>query len=165
MASYDVWTDLLPDELSEVGWKVMQKWIAFALGQTELNSHRVQHPSGRMARAIRMEKSPTHIAIILDESQAPEAGWLERGHGPVDLKLKLTPGRSYPMHRGGGVAGATSVWLARRSSFTGFARVPSVITPENAQSWIIPAMTAWEPARYLKDLILNGEFGDIHGSA
>ena len=63
------------DEMSAVGYEVMLKWFQFALGMTDIGSHRVMHPTGRLASSIRMEgRGPLQIAIIADEFIAPEAG-------------------------------------------------------------------------------------------
>ena len=174
MRVYSVLTDLDIDTLTEVGHAIVEKWIAFAMGRTTIHSHRVAHPTGRMASAIRMEKRGIHeISIIADEELAPEAQWLEEGHGPIDLK-QFIAGRHIPMHRGRrghyGSAGygspilnttmqgrARNVWaVPRRRGFSGFATVPQETTAENADSWVIPAMTAWEPARYLADMLRSG---------
>jgi len=177
MAVFDVFTDLPPSAVTEVGFAVMMKWIAFAMGKDSINGRRIAHPTGRYASSIRLEgHGPNHIAVVADESVAPEAGILESGHAEVDLKQKLVSGRAYPLHRGAagdyGSAGygapihassfsarAKNVWAAPRSEgFSGYRRIPSKITPENSRSWIIPAMTAWHPAEYLAEGIRNGEF-------
>lgn len=169
---YDIYTDMDEATLTEVGFEIMKKWIAFAMGKEEIAGHFVRNPTGKMASSIRMEgRGVAHIAIIAD---APEAEILETGHDAVDLKIKLTPGRAYPMHRGeAGSYGsngysapilnstfsgkARNVWaVVRAAGSTGFATVPSEINSENADSWIIPAMSAWSPAQHLADMIRNG---------
>lgn len=165
---YTVFTDLAPDELTEVAFELMKKWVAFALGQDEIGGMRIQSPTGRYASSIRLEgRGINEVAIVADEDIAPEALYLEEGHTQVDLKQKLTAGRVYPMHRGTGSSGpilnstfggrANNVWaVPRAAGFNGFARVPTQITPENAGSWIIPAMPAWSPAKHLADLLEQG---------
>jgi hypothetical protein len=163
MITYDVFTDLSPDEVTEAGYAIMALWIGFAMGKDEIHGFRIKNPTGRYASSIRLEgRGVSRVAVIADEKMAPEAQWLEEGHGAVDLKQKLTGGRVYPMHRGAGApilnstfGGRTNnVWAAPRAEgFNGFARVPTHITPENANSWIIPAMPAWSPASYLADLL------------
>lgn len=164
MIEYDVYTDLDPDELTEVGLAVMQAWIKFASGMASIHGHRVENPTGRYADSIRLEqRSPNWIAIVADEKIAPEALYLETGHKAYDMKAAF-PGRVFPMHRGsGGILNSTfggkspSMWAASRSmGMNGFARVPTHITPENAGSWIIPAMPAWSPASYLAQMVREG---------
>jgi hypothetical protein len=162
--SYDVFTTLSPDELTAAAHEVLQKWIAFAMGEESLAGYRVLNPTGRMASNIRVEdRGPNHIAVIAD---SPEAEILEEGHKEIDLKQHLIGGRAYPMHRGTGTpiynptmgGRAANVWaVPRAAGFNGVARIPSVITAENADSWIIPAMTAWTPAFHLSELLRNGE--------
>lgn len=172
---YDVWTDMAPDEISEVGFIVMTKWIAFALGHETLNGKRVGHPTGRYASSIRVEgRGPNHIAVVADEEIAPEAGILEAGAPAIDLKQKLQVGRAYPMHRGAaGMFGSKgygvpvvassfsartkNIWATPRAhGFSGVARVPTEITSENQSSWIIPAMPAWAPAEFLAEQLRRG---------
>jgi hypothetical protein len=163
---YTVFTDLDPDQLTEIMFELMKKWIAFAMGEDTINGHRVQSPTGRYASSIRLEgRAVNEVAIVADEDIAPEAAFLEEGHGAVDLKQHLTPGRAYPMHRGAGApilnstfgGRARNVWaVPRAAGFNGFARVPSEITAENADSWIIPPMAAWSPAQHLSDLLEQG---------
>ena len=158
MKSYDVWTDLPPDQLTEIGMIIAKHWIAFAMGEETLNGYRIQNPTGRYASSITVTSdAPNHVAIMADEDLAPEARWLEEGHGRYDMKSQF-PGRTFPMHRGAGApilnstfAGhANNVWATPRAEgFNGFARVPVTITPENQDSWIIPAMPAFSPAQYL----------------
>lgn len=171
---YTVLTDLDPESLTAVGFAIMEKWISFAMGKSEIASYRIEHPTGRYASAIRLEgRSETEIAIIADEEIAPEIEWLEEGHRAVDLKT-LLPGRRLQMHRGRegqyGSAGysapvlnmtfggrANNVWATPRAAGrSGFARVPSTVTAENAASWIIPAMAAWSPAQHLAEMVRNG---------
>jgi hypothetical protein len=156
MKIYNVYTDLPPEELTAVGFAVMKKWIEFALGKTELNGHRVENSTGLMASAVRVKpRDASHIAIIIDEDIAPEAGYLEEGHRAINMKKYLKPGTYYPMHRGG--------------VFSGYAKTPPAQPKRTgkrsrkwksmyADSWIIPAMPAWSPVSYLADMIRSGEF-------
>lgn len=184
--TYDVFYNGPPSEITAVGFQVMKKWIAFALGRDEIAAQRVDHPTGRYASSIRMEQlGPLHVAIIADEEIAPEAAVLEGGHGPIDLKQ--FGGRAVPLHRGqpgaygsagygaaslvskptsrraSGVSvvrpGARRAWAeARSQGDTGIRRIPSKITAENSSSWIIPTMNAWSPAFHLAEMIRQGEF-------
>lgn len=162
---YDVFTDMDPDQLNAVGQEVFLKWIDFALGKEPLGGRRLMHPTGRYASAIEFRASNrARVAIVADENIAPEAGILETGHGAVDLLQKLTPGRTYPMHRGtGGAApqiatgrGARRIWASvRAAGFAGFATVPRTRTPGSSNTsrtgpaWVIPAMPAYSPALIL----------------
>lgn len=178
MRIYDVFYDGDPETMSDVAFQVMLTWISFAMGFQPLHGRQLKHPTGRYASSIRVEgRSPSHIAIVSDEELAPESRWIEEGHGPIDLKNLLVPGRTYPMHRGTpghfGSAGygpaiaassfsarTANVWaVPRAAGYSGVARVPSTITPENATSWIIPAMPSYSPAAYLAEAVRRGEFG------
>lgn len=163
--TFDVMTDLEPEYLSEAAIAVFQMWVEFALGQTELNGHKIENPTGRYASSISMRAyGERRIAIISNSKIAPEADILETGHPAIDLKKRLTPGRVYPMHRGSGFThvggggragyrGTRKMWAkARSAGAAGFATVPTHITPENADSWIIPEMPAYSPARLLATL-------------
>lgn len=170
MTTYDIHTDMDPDMLNEVGLHIFQEWIAFALGKKELGGHMLMHPSGKYASSIQFRRyGKSRIAIYTDDAFAPEAQWIEEGHRRVDLKEdpKLR-GRTLVMHRGGkgdyGSAGygdpvmsssrRKSIWAnVREQGFSGFATVPSHTTPENANSWIIPRMEAYAPARILADMV------------
>lgn len=160
MRSYDVWTDLPPDALTEIGIEIAKRWVAFAMGEESLNGYRIKNPTGRYASSITVTSdSPNHVAVIANEEIAPEALMIEEGHGRYDMKSQF-PGRTFPMHRGTGTpilnstfgGRANNVWATPRAEgFNGFARVPSTITAENADSWIIPAMPAFSPAQYLAE--------------
>lgn len=175
MQIYDVYYDGPKSDINDIAVKIAKIWIAFALGKQDIAGHRVEHPTGRMASAIKVERKGTNIvAIVADEDVAPEAGILESGHPMIDLKNALIGGRAYPMHRGEegiwGSAGygkpyvgspfaarSRSMWAkARSQGYTGVAVVPKEITAQNATSWIIPAMPAWSPAKHLADMIRNG---------
>lgn len=161
MKIYDVWTDLGTEQITEIGIAIAEKWIAFAMGQDTLSSYHIRNATGRYASSISVTSdAPNKVSVIADEEMAPEAKWLEEGHGQYDMKSQF-PGRTFPMHRGTGNAilnstfgGRTNnVWATPRAEgFNGFARVPSKITAENADSWIIPAMPAWSPAQHLAQL-------------
>jgi hypothetical protein len=163
---YEVFTDLDPEALSAAAISVFQRWVAFSLGFAEIGGHTVLNPTGRMAQSIRIEeKAPNLISVVTGNK---EAEILESGHARVDLKNYLVGGKAYPMHRGtatsvpllpavmGGRVGVVAA-RARAAGATGFARVPSTITPENASSWVIPAMAAWTPAAYLAEMLRNGD--------
>jgi hypothetical protein len=161
---YDIMTDLPPDQLYELGIKVFRLWMEWALGKPVFPIPTLRNPTGRYASSLKFQRQGVRrVAIIAEDSFAPEVGILETGHEEVDLKKKLVPGRTYPMHRGtsgaisvGRGARSRSIWAsAMRAGFNGFATVPSKITAENAGSWIIPAMPAYSPGRILAELIAN----------
>jgi hypothetical protein len=125
---YVVVTDLSPEAVNAIGMEIFKQWVEFASGNRVADGKYLLHPTGRYARAIHYQREgEATVAIVADESVAPEAHVLETGHQAVDLKQKLTKGRRYPMHRG-----------AR--TFTGYATVGS-------KGWVIPAMPAYAPAR------------------
>lgn len=178
-AVYDVYTDLDQKTITEIAFRVMAIWIEFALGNKELNGHRVMHPTGKLASAVRVEgRGTNHVAVVIDESIAPEATYLEEGHGPIDMKDYLQPGKFYPLHRGVGYgqpilnqtfAGKTNnVWAQPRAQgYSGGAHTPKhgagVARTLNrgtskADAWVIPAMPAWSPVSYLADMIKSGAF-------
>jgi len=149
------------------------------------------HPTGRYAASISMRRygsrrgsrgpgqvpirTINHVAIIADESLAPEAAILETGHGPIDMLQHLSPGRSYPIfgdaQTPSAVSGASfptssygrsrvrKMWAVSRQ-LTGFRRTPSASggrkasnTSGTGKAWTIPAMPAYHPAQILADLV------------
>ena len=167
---WDVVTDLDPTTVSMLATEIFRMWVEFALGKQELGGKVLMYPTGKYAASLQYKKTGVaRVAIIADESIAPEAAFLEFGHGAIDLKKHLVPGRSYPMHRGEpghyGSAGYGAptrptgrknpkMWATvRRRGFSGFARVPTQITAENADSWIIPPMPAYRATAALVELL------------
>ena len=158
--SYVVRTTLDPTTVNRIGLEIFAKWVEFARGMTTLGGRKLVYPTGRYASSIRFEKTgEASVAIIADEEIAPEALFLETGHGPIDLKTKLQHGRAYPMHRPRGVTPGTSLrrvgagpakpamWADVRSAgSSGFA---SIGPNSPADSWIIPPMPAYAPAAAL----------------
>lgn len=168
--TYDIMTDLDPQTLSAVGLAIAQRWISFAMGSSDLCGKTLAHPTGRYASAIQFRQTGVaRVAIIANEKQAPEAGVLETGHKPIDLKEYFPEGVVIPMHRGAqgqyGSAGygapildnskgarRKNVWAKPRAQgATGFARMSQT-------GWIIPAMPAYSPAAHLVDLFRAGSF-------
>ena len=141
-------------------------WLNFALGGAAIGGKRLIYPSGRYAAAISYRQlGESSVAIVADESAAPEAAILESGHRAFDLKtVSALSGRAIPMHRmpgspatmratglrrvGGGPASLRpSMWAEIRSSEgTGFASFGPNSPPG---SWIIPPMAAYSPAAHL----------------
>lgn len=169
---YDVFTDLNPDQLNTVGMEVFKMWMDFALGRVPLQGRYLMHPTGKYAASLQYRRwGKSRVTIMTNDKLAPEARILELGHKPYDMKKNpRLMGRTFPMHRGLNVTGPVSakrskrIWArARSSQFNGFATVPTHITPENADSWIIPAMPAYSPAKILSEL-LDQAFGGKRGS-
>lgn len=170
---YEVITDLPPDQLNMVGLEVFRTWMEFALGGMSLDQYRILSPTGRYASSLSFRNLGTNkVAIMADSSVAPEADILETGHDAFDMKkLVQLHGRTFPMHRGflqnAPIAGrvrprqsAKKIWAQVRSSgFNGYATMPTKITPENADSWIIPEMPAYAPAAVLAALV-----GTLYGA-
>jgi hypothetical protein len=99
MTTYVVKTDLPPEAVNRIGLEIYKLWLDFALGRGSVGGRRLMYPSGKYASAIQFrQEGVATVAIIADESVAPEVGILETGHGRVDLKTKLQRGRAYPMH-------------------------------------------------------------------
>lgn len=171
---YDVWTTASRDEIDEVALEIFREWILFAEGKETIGGKFLMHPTGKYASALRLDISPNHVAIIADASIAPEALFLEKGHGPIDLKETVKGIRHIHMHRGGGIVeraefqpqpsiprpgprGLTyktpSLYAKRRAQYgmregSEFA----TLSPDSAPgSWVIPAMPAYLTAKTLAD--------------
>lgn len=162
---YIVKTNLPPEQVMEIGVEVFLRWMSFAIGATALeNGKKIMYPSGRYASSISIKKTgEASVAIVADESIAPEAAVLESGHAAIDLKTKLQHGRPYPMHRavGGNVPGlrrvgsgppgfSPRIWAeVKQRESSGFA---SIGPNSPAGSWIIPPMVAYSPAAVLASM-------------
>jgi hypothetical protein len=149
---YDVWTNADPAQLTDIQLEIFRQWSVFAAGGMALNGKVIKNPGGRYARSIRMESGGlNHVAIIADESIAPEAHFLEAGHDAVDMKKYLTPGKAYPLHYGGGQAARGTFGAPRGDGqyMIGMARFSANARPD---SWIIPPMMAYAPGRALAEL-------------
>ena len=173
---YVIKTDLRPVDVTRVGVELFLKWMEFALGRGSLDGKRLVYPTGRYASSLRFEqRDEATVAIVADEAIAPEALWLEVGHGEFDLK-KMAPslsGRGIPMHRplaaavlspgaamahfkatgvrriGAGPA-RPSMWAeVRAAGGSGYASFGPDSDPD---SWIIPAMPAYAPAHVLAQI-------------
>ncbi len=150
---YVVETNLSPEQVSAVGTEVFKQWLEFAMGARSLGGQMLKHPTGRYAASISYAQTgAARVSIFANPAVAPEASILETGHTRFDLKTKFEKYRAYPMHRGSGGAPTlqTRMWAtARQKSSTGFA---SIGDASPADSWILPAMLAYSPARILADL-------------
>ncbi len=172
MEDFDIYTDLDPQALNAVGLEIYAKWVAFAMGRTNLGGNKIMHATGKMASAISYRRrGVSKVAIVLDEGHAPEGAILETGHDKIDMLDYLQPATSYPMHRGTGgakpiLSGKSqsrqrNIWAAPRASgATGYARTPRDPSKRGASNtsgtgpaWTIPAMRAYQPAQHLVDLI------------
>ena len=154
-------TDLPPELVTEIGVEIFVKWMNFALGKEMLNGKKLFYPSGRYASSLSFRQvDETTVAILADESVAPEALFLEEGHRSFDMKtVTALRGRSIPMHRpvggakhlsmtglkrvGGGPARPMMWAEVRAGTSSGFASIGPNSAPD---SWIIPAMPAYSPA-------------------
>ena len=152
---YDIYTNADPDSISEVALDIYREWLDFAEGLGRIGGRRLVHPTGKYAKSLSMKQEGLeHIAIIADESVAKEALYLETGHEEVDLKQKLQAGKTYAIHRGGGLSWhpasstgyqhpATGASASHSGQYlVGFARVGDT-------GWVIPAMPAYEPGWHL----------------
>lgn len=172
---YDVWTDADRDEIEAVALDIFREWVAWAEGKIRIGGKFLLHPTGRYASALRLDIDRNHVAIIADESVAPEAYFLEIPRGPVDLKEYAPPlPRHIRMHRGGGVvaraADQPQPKLPRAGLSPAQYRTPKLIARRRAQygkingsewatltrdqpedSWIIPAMPAYQPGHWLAE--------------
>ena len=119
----EIHSDLDPKVVNKIAMYIFGLWIDFALGKLALGGRKIIYPdrtgyaasiqhTGREGNAI--------VGIYADESIAPEAGILEKGHGPFDLKTRLGPGH-YPMHGfrfGGGVTPVRRIGASGRPTLT-----------------------------------------------
>lgn len=174
-AVYDVWTDASREQIDAVAMEIFREWILFAEGKQAIGGHFLMHPTGRYASSLSLDITPSHVSIMADASIAPEALFLELGHGAVDLKQTVHQGLRYiHMHRGGGVVeraaeqpqpslprpgppGLTyntpSLYATRRARYgvvegSEFATLSSNSPPG---SWIIPPMPAYRTAQILSE--------------
>lgn len=90
---YDIYTNLNPQQLSELASATFKLWLQFALGKLEIGGKKLLHPSGRYASAISWRKTgAARVSILADEDAIPEVGAIEYGHPEVDLKAKMLYG-------------------------------------------------------------------------
>lgn len=174
---YDVWTDASREDIEAVALEIFKDWLAFAEGKAAIGGRLLMHPTGRYASSLRMDMDDHHVAIIADEEVAPEAAFLEVGHGSYDLKQQLH-GAEYKhikMRRGGGeyarvvpnaVAAAPrtgprfmrgfgpALYASRRARYgTGMTGKKWATMSENSDpdSWILPPMPAYQPGWLLAE--------------
>lgn len=90
---YDIYTDMDPQQLSELASETFYLWLKFALGQQALGGKKINHPSGRYASAISWRKTGVaKVSIFADEDAIPEVGAIEYGRPEIDLKSKMLYG-------------------------------------------------------------------------
>lgn len=157
---YVVRTNLPPDKLSDLSVQVFRRWLEFALGLTEMNGHKLKHPTGKYASSLTYRQTGrASVQVFANEQTAPHANAIETGHTAIDMKQHLDMGRVYPMHGFdrpypsmgdyAGPSGKPIMWAYNRiQGFTGFARV-------GPSGWVIPPMPAYSPAKILSDLVAN----------
>ena len=170
--TYAVKTNLDPAALTELGLAVYEAWVRFALGLDSLGGRKLLNPTGKYASAIQFrQEGEATVAIFVDDESAPEARWLEEGHGAIDLKDKLRAGKVYKMHNErtstqeqmagaglrkrttSGVGSSQQVWTEIRTrESTGYARMGQAGTMD-ADAWVIPPMVAYAPAKILAGLL------------
>ena len=157
--TYVVKTNLPPEAVSRIGVEIFTAWLAFALGEDSLAGKRLIYPTGRYAASLSIKQvDASTVAIIADESVAPEAAILETGHRRFDMKTVTSlKGRAIPMHRpvgetpgtklkriGGGPPGLKpQMWAeVHASTRSGFASFGPNSPPD---SWVVPAMASYAP--------------------
>lgn len=84
---YEVHTDLDPKDLSELAFSTYLKWVAFALGVSEVNGKRLKHPSGKYAEGIKMEKRGNNTIAIVSTGKVADI--IEGGAPSFSLKDKM----------------------------------------------------------------------------
>jgi hypothetical protein len=148
--TYVIRTDLPPEGVTQIALEIYARWVDFAMGGSAIGGRRLISPTGRYASSIQYKQEAEHVvAIVADENIAPEAAYIEHGHGAVDLKTRLQSGKAYRMNRSTGAAPSMSpkMWgEMRRAGNTGFASFGPNSAPD---SWVIPAMQAYSPALIL----------------
>ena len=91
-------TNLDPKLVNQVALTIFAMWVDFALGRKPLGGRRLVYPTGRYAASLQFQQTgASQVAIFPDQTTAPEAEYIEHGHGRVDLKQILAAG-VYPMH-------------------------------------------------------------------
>jgi hypothetical protein len=185
MKTYYVYTDLDPSALTEVAMETYRLWLAFALGNGEIGGKTLAYPSGRYAASISWKKEgAAHIAIIADETIAPEAKWIEEGRAQVDMKAAMlgkgntrtsssgSRYRAIPIRRNavppkfdvGDIVTSNAgerlpvrtarMWSKPRQRVN-LDHFATMSDAPGSSPWVVPAMAAYSPAAILADLIRN----------
>lgn len=146
---YEVKTNLDPASVSALALKVFALWVDFALGNRTVGGKKLMYPTGRYAASIQYKQEGAATVAIY--SDAPVAGILEAGHGPVDLKTRLRHGRAYPLRPPpkSSAMWATARTASQKASVRGSTVYASIGPNSSPGSWIIPAMPAYNTAMIL----------------
>jgi hypothetical protein len=183
MVTYSVMTDLDPNALTEVVMETYRRWLSFALGQSEIGGNVLAHPSGRYAASISWKRTgQSEIAIIADESKAPEGDWIERGRSAFSIKAamlgkgntkiskqgyryRFIPLRAFPTKptfdmnriisnsRGERLPVRSAKLWAKARTDVGSNRGATMSDKPGSRTWIIPPMPAYSPAKILADML------------
>ena len=183
MKVYEIFSDLDPDTLTEVAADVYRLWLEFALGQQELGGKVLMHPSGRYAASLSWKKTgQASIALIADETIAPEAKWIEEGRTAADMKAAMlgkgrtkisADGHMYrviPIRRdaltprfdlgdivtssaGERLPVRTQKMWARPRWHTNADHFATMTNEPGSSDWVVPAMAPYSPAAILASLL------------
>ena len=101
MTTYEVHTDLPPDQLDKLAMDTFVRWVNFALGNESLGGKSLKPVTFSYARSIRMnQESPVGYLIESDPSIAPYAGVFDTGYDSFNIGTKMLrgkPSRVIPM--------------------------------------------------------------------
>lgn len=175
MASYDVYTNLSMDKVTDLALETFAKWAAFALGKEALNGKILANPSGKYAKSLRIEEKQNYVAVFADAKEAPEANWIENGRmSTINLqrsmlaggkvakdgsKYRVIPIPSEKSHRAipqptqlDAIGNAVGLKMPR---YQAFARVSGTnfytMSSKKPEKWHIPPMAAYSPAEILSE--------------
>ena len=180
--TYEVKTNLDPEQLTEVAIETYIQWLKFALGQASIGGRTLQHPSGRYAASISWKRTGVaSVAIVADESAAPEAGWIEEGHTGANMKDEMLAGgkvgkdgyryRDIPIRedsdtpvfdvakainnaRGGRLPARTGrMWAVAKAYIDPNNHLVRMTNRPGSSDWQIPDMPAYSPAANLAALL------------
>lgn len=188
MRTYEVFTDLDPDALTEIAVEVYRRWLEFALGKDEIGGRLLSFPSGRYAASMSWRRTGVaSVALIADEKIAPEAKWIEEGRAGADMKAAMlgkgktrvsSDGYLYrviPMRRDSRTPGFDLGEIATSSAGERLPirvsrlwarprlrndpdRFVTMTNEPGSSEWMIPAMPAYSPAAILAALVRR-EYG------
>jgi hypothetical protein len=177
----EVVTDLNPEALTEVVMETYRLWISFALGQSNIGGNILAHPSGKYASSISWRRTgEATIAIIADESVAPEGKWIEEGRSAFSIKdrmlanakrskdgyrYRFIPFRDNPATpsfkmsniisnaRGERLPTRSAKIWAKAKTNAGYKGGAVMTDKPGSSPWIISAMPAYSPAKILADML------------
>lgn len=185
--TFTVKTDLNPEQLTEVAMETYRLWLSWAMGQDTIGAKVLAHPSGRYAASLSWRHTgAASVAIIADESVAPEALWLEEGtNGFNNLKALMLAGaktskegykyRVIPIRNDGSMPENSTpkiienrlggrmqkhqgkIWAENRPS--GAQRFRVMTDKPGSAQWLLPPMTPYTPAKILSELLAK-EYGN-----